>query len=87
MWSRRTEATRSAFQPTPRHGPPILRSSDGTMLAFGSVELAPSQRSSIRVYDFNTSQISKLPGSDEIFAPRGLQMAATSWLRLPTAIL
>ena len=45
-------------------------SSDGTKLAFGSTELTPPLHSSIQVFDLNTHQISKLPGSDGIFGPR-----------------
>jgi len=43
-------------------------SSDGAKLAFGSEELTPPQHYSIQVFDLNSHQISKLPGSDVFFA-------------------
>ena len=44
-------------------------SSDGTKLAFGLEDLKPLHYS-IQVFDLNSHQISKLPGSDQIFGPR-----------------
>ncbi len=44
-------------------------SPDGTKLAFGSVDDATPQYSTA-LFDWNTRQISKLPGSDGIFGPR-----------------
>jgi Tol biopolymer transport system component len=45
-------------------------SSDGTKVAFGSVDQVSPEHDSIKLFDLNTHQISKLPGSDRMFGPR-----------------
>jgi Tol biopolymer transport system component len=45
-------------------------SQDGSVLAFGHVDLVHSDRTSIQLLDLKTQQISELPGSQGIFAPR-----------------
>jgi hypothetical protein len=39
-------------------------------VAFGSVDQVSPEHDSIKLFDLNTHQISKLPGSDRMFGPR-----------------
>jgi len=45
-------------------------SADGKTLGFGAYDFVHPENTCIKTYDMNTHQISKLPGSEKIFAPR-----------------
>lgn len=45
-------------------------SADGKTLAFSRVDVVHPENTCILTFDLNTRQVSKLPGSDRIFAPR-----------------